>query len=81
MRTTLTLDDDVLTRVREVCRRTGEPLKVAVNRLLRTGLLAERRPEGLARFHVDARPLCVQPGVSLDSIADLLERLDGPGHA
>ena len=38
MRTTLTLDDDVSTLLNKEIRRSGEPMKKAVNRLLRTGL-------------------------------------------
>ena len=55
-------------------------LKEAVNDLLRLGLDAPRAMRPAMKFQVKARVLRQQPGVSLDNIADLLERAEGPGH-
>lgn len=78
-RTTLTLEDDVMARLREASRRTGRPLKAVVNDAIRAGLSAKtagrRRP-----FRVEAQAMGLRPGVDLDDISGLLERLEGPEH-
>ena len=81
MRTTLTLDDDIAAKLRELRRDTGESLKAVVNRMLRAGLNA-RREQGQPKdpFHVPARDLGLRPGIRLDNVSELLEQLDGPGH-
>jgi len=81
MRTTLSLDDDVAAKLKDLCRRTGESFKSAVNRVLRDGLNARRVQKPEKPFRVEARALGLRPGVSLDNVAELLEQLDGPGHA
>lgn len=43
MRTTLTIDDDLLAALRERAHRTGRPLKQVVNQTLRAGLTAPPR--------------------------------------
>ncbi len=83
MRTTLTLDEDVAAKLRAEMRRSGESLKAAVNRLLRLGLAAQtgRRERSRRRFVVKPLPLGeLQPGLSLDNIGELLERVEGPDH-
>jgi len=78
-RTTLTLEDDVVARLRDVSRRTGRPLKAVVNDAIRAGLeshSSRARPP----FRVEARPMGLRPGIDLDDIAGLLERLEGPEH-
>ena len=81
MRTTLTLDDDVEAKLKDLCRRTGESFKAALNRVLRDGLNIRRSQKPDEPFRVKARALDLRPGVRLDNIAELLEQLDGPGHA
>ncbi len=75
MRTTLSLDDDVASLLRQEMRRSGDSLKGAVNHFLRLGLMSadewRKKP-----FAVTPRPLGLPPGLSYDSIADLLENLE-----
>jgi hypothetical protein len=78
-RTTLTLEDDVAQRLEAEARRTGTSLKHVVNDLLRRALAATRRPES-RRFVVKARSLGLRAGLSYDSVGDLLEAVEGPGH-
>lgn len=52
MRTTLTIDDDVAALLKLEVRRTGEPLKQAVNRALRFGLQQAAKPPKPTRFVV-----------------------------
>ena len=80
MRTTLTLDDDVSTRVKAEVRRSGRPFKQIVNDLLRLALTL-RRDSGRARpFKVRALPLGLRPGLDYDNVGELLEQLEGPLH-
>ncbi|HVP66799.1 MAG TPA: hypothetical protein VMT17_06000 [Anaeromyxobacteraceae bacterium] len=78
-RTTLTLEDDVAQRLEAEVRRTGKSLKHVVNDLLRRALAVRRRPE-TRPFVVKARALGLRAGLSYDSIGDLLESVEGPGH-
>lgn len=81
MRTTLTLDDDVAAKLKDICRRTGESFKAAVNRALRDALSIRKSQRPAEPFRVRARALDLRPGVRLDNVAELLDEFDGPGHA
>ena len=77
VRTTLTLDDDVLKAARRRARDQDRPLKDVINEALRQGLaLAEtRRPP--YRFKLKTVVGKLLPGVDLtdrDKLFDLLER-------
>jgi hypothetical protein len=45
MRTTLTIDDDLMRELKEVAHREGVPLKLVVNRALRLGLAGAAKPK------------------------------------
>jgi hypothetical protein len=82
MRTTLTLDEDVAAKLKSEARRSGRAFREVVNETLRRGLVS--RPPATPRepFRVHARDLGeLRPGLSLDSVADLLEQVEGPGSA
>lgn len=81
MRTTPTLDEDVDTKLRALCRRTGESFETVVNRTLREGLDARASRTPTQPFRVQARPLRLRTGIDLDDVAELLERIDGPEHS
>ena len=76
MRTTLTVDDDVMALVRKEMRKTGEPLKQVVNRAIRVGLMPSKdRPR---------KPFKVTPfnlGLPhFTKVEELLEHLEGPDY-
>jgi uncharacterized protein (DUF2236 family) len=81
VRTTLTLDEDVAERLRAETRRTGKPFRAVVNECLR---LALARPRGRVReapFQVQARDLgALRPGLSLNTVGELLEATERPLH-
>ena len=80
VRTTLTLDDDVAAKVKAESRRSGRAFREVVNDALRRGLMSGR-PVKRAAFRVRARSLGGRrPGLQMDSIADLLEQVEGPLH-
>jgi hypothetical protein len=78
VRTTLTLDDDLAARLKAEARRTGTPFKELVNAALRRGLAASRPRPAEAPFRVEARDLGhLRRGLSLDSVSDLVEQIEG----
>jgi Ribbon-helix-helix protein, copG family len=81
MRTTLTLDDDVVAKLKAETRRSGRSLKEVVNEYLRLGLHAKKPQAPHKPFRVAARDLgALRPGLRLDNVGDLLEQLEGPVH-
>jgi len=82
VRTTLSLDEDVATRLKAEVRRSGKPLKEVVNDCLRLALSNRHRDrKAEPPFEIRPRDLgAVRPGLSLDNIGDLLEAAEGPMH-
>jgi len=80
VRTTLTLDEDIVAKLRSETRKTGKPFKQVVNETLREGFLARRKNEDLPPFRVKARPLGLRPGLNYDKISELIEEAEGPLH-
>jgi hypothetical protein len=81
MRTTLTLDDDVVMRLEAAQRRKGLSFKEIVNVTLRYGLEAhELETQDIEPFVVEARPLGLNPGLNYANTGELLEQLEGPNH-
>ena len=80
MRTTLTLDDDVMAKLKAEMKRTDKSFKETVNDLLRLGLSAKRGKPSQQKFVIEARDLGdTRPGISLDNVGELLDRLEMPG--
>ena len=77
MRTTLTLDDDVAVKLRELAHRRRVPFKDVVNSVLRRGLAAqESRAESGDPFRVEVFRSAFRPGVDplkLNQLGDDLE--------
>jgi plasmid stability protein len=81
VRTTLTLDEDVAAKLRAEARKTDRSFRETVNEALRRGLAAPRVTPARRRFTVAARDLGeLRPGLSLDNIGELLDRIEGPLH-
>lgn len=81
MRTTLTLDEDVAAKLRAEARASGRSFRDVVNDAIRQGLASRRVAETAEPFRVTARDLGnLRPGLSLDNIGELLERIEGPLH-
>jgi hypothetical protein len=79
VRTTLTLDKDVADRLAREMRRSGRSFKETVNDAIRAGLDARRARPPATPFRVVAKDLgALRPGVNLDSVARVLEAVDGP---
>ena len=81
VRTTLTLDDDVVAKLRARVRGSGKPFREIVNEALRRGLAAPARAGKRPPFVVRARDLGdLKPGLTLDNVGALLEEAEGPLH-
>jgi len=77
MRTTLSLDEDVARLLKKEVRRSGDSFKAVVNRFLRAGFMASKRP---AQKHFVIKPWDLAPssGLNCDSVEDVLDTLEGP---
>jgi hypothetical protein len=79
MRTTLTLDDDVVVKLKAAAK--NRPFKAVVNEALRAGLMAlekrvpQRKPYRTRGF--DLGPSLVG---SLDNVEEVLSRVEGERH-
>jgi plasmid stability protein len=80
VRTTLTLDDDLVARLRVEVRRTGKSMKEVVNEYLRRGLNARRELATQEPFKVRALNMRLREGLSYDNIGELLEQVEGPAQ-
>jgi Arc/MetJ family transcription regulator len=76
MRTTIRLDDDLLTRAKRAAIERGTTLTAVIEDALRQALAVEparrRKTVSLPTFRGDG----LQPGVDLDDTASLLDLLD-----
>ena len=79
MRTTLTLDEDVAAKLQSESRRSGRSFREVVNETLRRGLARPQATPAGVTFRVATRDLGeLQPGLSLDNVAELLDQVEGP---
>jgi plasmid stability protein len=79
VRTTITLDDDVAAKLRSQSQRSGRPFRDVVNDVLRRGLARPPATPAREPFRVVVRDLGARrPDLSLDNIAELIERVEGP---
>jgi len=78
MRTTLTLDDDVLEAARRRAREQDRPLKQVINEALRQGLaLGEAQRSTPYKFRLETVEGRVLPGVDLTDRDKLFELMEG----
>jgi len=80
MRTTLTIDDDVLDRARTVAGRLRSPFRRVVNEALRAGLQAVEEPARSHPYHTQPHKLGLKAGRSLDNIQELIAQVEGEEH-
>lgn len=82
MRTTLTLDDDIVDKLQATTRATGKSFKEVLNDTLRLGLALQLKlsDESFAPFQVKSRPLEIKEGFNYDNVGELLERIEGADY-
>jgi len=77
MRTTLTLDDDVAEKLRQLAHASDRSFKAVVNDTLRRGLSAGDKPVlALPAFEVRPHASGFRAGVDLDKLNQLVDELD-----
>ena len=80
MRTTLTIDDDVLDEARSVAKRIKAPFRRVVNDAIRAGLKTVERPAMAREYRTEPRRMCLKEGQNLDDIQGLLAQIEGEDH-
>ena len=79
MRTTVDLNDDILTELKRIAAETRKPLKKVMEDALRSEL--ERRKTSSTRNNtpkvVTYHGNGLRPGINLDSTGELLDYMDG----
>jgi hypothetical protein len=81
MRTTLTLDDDVVARLKTVVRIRRRPLRAVVNDALRAGLAVIEKPPGKrSLYRTKGFDLGPSLAGSLDNVEDVLSRVESEHH-
>ena len=77
MRTTLTIDDDLLAALKKIAHDSGKPFKYVVNAALRNGLTTGAKPlEPRSRFHVASAPRGFMPGLDPLKLNQLVDELE-----
>jgi predicted transcriptional regulator len=74
MRTTVTLDQDVAAKLREVARERGMSFKATINAVLRAGLGGGSR--AARPYRMPSRRMGVREGVDLDHAGRLVGELE-----
>ena len=77
MRTTLSLDDDVIDRARAVAEKLGVPFRAVVNRALRLGLDEVQKPAVRRPYRTTPHDMGLREGFSLDNVQELVARVEG----
>ena len=80
MRTTLTLDDDVLDKAKTVAAKFRKPFRQVVNEALRTGLKAVEDPPKTRPYRTRPHKMGLKTGRNLDNIQELLSQIEGEDH-
>ena len=80
MRTTLTLDDDVLDKARAIAARLHTPFGRVVNEALRTGLQTVENPPRTRPYRTHPHKMGLKAGRNLDNIQALLSQIEGEDH-
>ena len=76
MRTTVTLDPDVASRLKEHTRRHRISFKEALNTLVRRGLATQAPRPRHARFSVEPHAGGFRPGIDTDKLNQIGDQLD-----
>jgi hypothetical protein len=77
MRTTLTLDDDVIDEAKAVAAKPGAPVRQVVNEALRVGLWEVEKPAMQRPYCTEPRPMGLRAGYNLDNVQELLAQAEG----
>jgi len=76
MRTTLTIEDDVLDKAKSVAESLHTSFRKVINEALRAGLKNIEAPARRAPYRTKPREMGVKQGMNLDNIQELLAQVE-----
>ena len=77
MRTTITIDDDVLENARNLAAKLRIPFKTVINEALRSGLGHVGRNTDQEPYKTIPHEMGLKAGRNLDNIQELLSQIEG----
>ena len=77
MRTTLTLDDDVIDKAKAVAAQRSLTFRTVVNEALRIGLQEIEKPARQRPYRTEPHAMGLRRGYHLDNIQDVLSQAEG----
>jgi len=77
MRTTISIDDDVMERARAIAAKLETPFKAVVNEALRAGLDQVEQPGKSKPYKTKPHKMGLKFGCNLDNIQELLAQVEG----
>lgn len=76
MRTTVTLEPDLVKKVKALARRHGLSFMQALNEVIRCGLTALARQDPQPRYTIEPHPSGFRPGVDQGELNKLFDQLE-----
>jgi hypothetical protein len=77
IRTTVTLDDDIVQLLTHESQAKGLPFGKLLNEMIRAGLLARHAQPNRPPHEIKSADMGTLPGVNYDNVFLLIERLEG----
>ena len=77
MRTTVTLDEDVAQKTKQLAKVLRKPFKAVLNDALRRGLDQVEKPRKHRDYKTIPHEMGLREGLSIDNIQELLARVEG----
>ena len=77
MRTTISLNDDVLEKARKVASELGVPFRQVINEALRAGLREVEKPAVVKPYATIPHDMGLKKGFCLDNIQEVLAQAEG----
>ena len=77
MRTTITIDNDVLERARSISTKLCTTFKTVINEALRAGLENMEQPVKRRPYKTKPRKMGLKAGRNIDNIQELLAQIEG----
>lgn len=76
MRTTVTIDDDLLAQIEDLRRREGLSFRGALNQLLRAGIQSQGQPPKPTPYRTPTRKLGLRTGVDATKLNQLVDEME-----
>lgn len=77
MRTTLTLEEDLAQKLKDLSQKMGVSFKSVLNEALRQGLKNLKTSQSQKPYKTDAHPMKLRENISIDNIQEMLADLEG----